>query len=75
MSRLNKSISSKLFKKVILVVNKVDDTFKNYDSHVFYNLGFGDFFCISAINGKGCKELTYEIMKYIELQKNNYEKI
>jgi putative protein kinase ArgK-like GTPase of G3E family len=23
-------------------------------------------FCISAINGQGCKELTYEIMKHIE---------
>ena len=26
----------------------------------------GKVFCISAINGKGCRELTFEIMKHVE---------
>ena len=28
-------------------------------------------FCISAINGRGCKELTYAIMKHIDNEKRN----
>ena len=31
----------------------------------------GRIFCISAINGKGCRELTFEIMKHIEDSKED----
>ena len=31
----------------------------------------GKIFCISAINGKGCRELTFEIMKHIEDSKED----
>jgi len=61
-----------------LVLNKIDlindiDSVKNT---IIKKLNWADkVFCISAINGVGCKELTYEIMKHIELEKNNYEKI
>jgi len=61
-----------------LVLNKID-LINNIDSvrnAILKKLDWtGKVFCISAINGKGCKELTYEIMKHIELKKNNYEKI
>ena len=61
-----------------LVLNKID-LISNIDSvrnAILKKLDWtGKVFCISAINGKGCKELTYEIMKHIELKKNNYEKI
>ena len=53
-------------KKVILVVNKVDDTFKNYDSPIFYNLGFGDFFSISAINGSGTGDLLDYVVSFLD---------
>ena len=56
-------------KKVILVVNKVDDTFKNYDSPIFYNLGFGDFFSISAINGSGTGDLLDHIVSFLDSNK------
>jgi len=61
-----------------LVLNKIDlindiDSVKNT---IIKKLNWANkVFCISAINGVGCKELTYEIMKHIELEKNNYEKI
>ena len=61
-----------------LVLNKIDllndiDFVKN---NILKKLNWkGKVFCISAINGKGCKDLSYEIMKHIELEKNNYEKI
>jgi len=56
----------KVNKKVILVVNKVDDTFKNYDSPIFYNLGFGDFFSISAINGSGTGDLLDYVVSFLD---------
>ena len=66
-------------RRVALVLNKIDlindiDKIKNI---IIKKLNWsGKVFCISAINGKGCKELTYEIMKHVEFEKkNNYEKI
>ena len=47
----------KIDKPIILVVNKVDDSMKIYDTPVFFKLGFGDFFSISSINGSGTGEL------------------
>lgn len=44
-------------KKVILVVNKVDNNELIYNSHEFYALGLGDPFCISSINGSGTGEV------------------
>ena len=40
-------------KKVILVVNKVDNNDLVYGSHEFYALGLGDPYCISSISGSG----------------------
>ena len=56
----------KIQKKVILVVNKVDDTFKNYDTPVFYNLGFGEFYSISAINGAGTGDLLDYVVSFLD---------
>ena len=56
-----------------LVLNKIDllsdtDSVKN---NIIEKLRWtGKVFCISAINGSGCKTLTYEIMKHIELEKD-----
>ncbi|HIW19178.1 MAG TPA: ribosome biogenesis GTPase Der [Candidatus Alistipes pullicola] len=44
-------------KKVILVVNKVDNNELIYNSHEFYALGLGDPYCISSINGSGTGEV------------------
>lgn len=44
-------------KKVILVVNKVDNNEQIYNSHEFYALGLGDPYCISSINGSGTGEV------------------
>jgi len=62
-----------------LVLNKIDliNDIDNVKNTIIKKLNWaGKVFCISAINGKGCKELTYEIMKHVEFEKkNNYEKI
>jgi len=44
-------------KKVILVVNKVDNHARLLDANEFYALGLGDYFPISSINGSGTGDL------------------
>jgi len=50
-------------KPVFLIVNKVDNGTLQYDSHVFYKLGFKDFYNISSINGSGTGDLLDEVVK------------
>ena len=44
-------------KKVLLVVNKVDNNDQIYGSHEFYALGLGDPYCISTMSGSGTGDL------------------
>lgn len=44
-------------KKVILVVNKVDNNEQLYAAHEFYGLGLGDPLCISSMSGSGTGDL------------------
>ncbi len=50
-------------KKVLLVVNKVDNHIRQFDSYEFYNLGLGEPFNISSINGSGTGDLLDEAVK------------
>ncbi len=53
-------------KKVFLVVNKVDNWERSYDTAVFYKLGFDNLFSISAASGAGTGELLDELVKYVK---------
>lgn len=44
-------------KPIFLVVNKVDNAMRTDDALEFYNLGLGEYFNISAINGSGTGDL------------------
>ena len=44
-------------KKIIVVVNKVDNNERIHDAAEFYRLGLGDYFTISSINGSGTGDL------------------
>ncbi len=44
-------------KKVILVVNKVDNNERLLDANEFYRLGLGNYFALSSINGSGTGDL------------------
>ena len=44
-------------KKVMVVVNKVDNNERLLDATEFYNLGLGEYFPLSSINGSGTGEL------------------
>jgi len=55
----------KVQKKVITVVNKVDNNNRLLDAAEFYGLGLGDYFPISSINGSGTGDLLDEIVRHL----------
>ncbi len=61
----------KVSKKVILVVNKVDDGLHLADASVFYKLGFGDYFPISSISGSGTGDLLDEMVTHMDDQEED----
>ncbi|MDY0780895.1 ribosome biogenesis GTPase Der [Tenacibaculum sp. IB213877] len=52
-------------KPLFIVVNKVDNAMRTADAVEFYNLGLGDYFTISSINGSGTGELLDAIVEEI----------
>jgi GTP-binding protein len=57
------SLLRRVDKKVLLVVNKVDNGERLLDASEFYNLGLGDYFPLSSMNGSGTGELLDEVVK------------
>jgi GTP-binding protein len=57
------SLLRRFNKKVIVVVNKVDNSERLFDAAEFYKLGLGDYFALSSMNGSGTGELLDEVVK------------
>lgn len=55
----------KVAKPVFLVVNKVDNPKRREDAVEFYNLGLGEYFPISSINGSGTGELLDALVEVL----------
>jgi GTP-binding protein len=55
-------------KKVLVVVNKVDNGDRLMDATEFYNLGLGDYFPLSSMNGSGTGELLDAVVKNLPAQ-------
>lgn len=51
----------KVSKKVLVVVNKVDNGERLIEANEFYSLGMGEYYPLSSINGSGTGELLDEI--------------
>jgi len=63
---LDKSIASLLRrseKKVLVVVNKVDNSSRLMDATEFYSLGLGDYFPVSSVSGSGTGELLDAVVE------------
>ena len=63
---LDKSVAEllrKSHKKVITVVNKVDNHQRLLEAAEFYGLGLGDWFAVSSVSGSGTGELLDEIVR------------
>jgi GTPase len=50
-------------KPVAIAVNKVDNNKRIEDSYEFYNLGLGEIYCISSINGSGTGDLLDRVVQ------------
>lgn len=61
----------KIDKKVILIVNKVDNNNRLIDATEFYSLGMGDYFTVSSISGSGTGDLLDEIVKFLPGEKDD----
>lgn len=59
------SLLRKSKKKVLLVANKVDNAMRQSQSAVFYSLGLGDIYNISANNGSGTGELLDKVVEVL----------
>ena len=53
-------------KKVVLAVNKVDNSKLLQDSVEFYNLGLGEYIPVASISGSGTGEILDELLKHFE---------
>ncbi len=63
---LDKSVAEllrKTQKKVILVVNKVDNNQRLLEAAEFYGLGLGDYFTVSSVSGSGTGDLLDEVVR------------
>ena len=64
----------KVNKPVVTVVNKVDTIGEPPpEVYEFYNLGMGDFFCISSAHGLGLGEVLDEVSKYFPPEEDREE--
>ncbi len=50
-------------KPTFVVINKVDNNERISDSYEFYNLGLGELYCISSINGSGTGDLLDAVVE------------
>jgi GTP-binding protein len=55
----------KVTKPVFLVVNKVDNNQREQDAYEFYNLGLGEYYSISSMNGSGTGDLLDDLVKIL----------
>jgi GTP-binding protein len=60
-------------KKVLLVVNKVDNGERLIEANEFYALGLGDYFPLSSMNGSGTGELLDAVVKCLPEVQNEDE--
>ncbi|WP_196889592.1 ribosome biogenesis GTPase Der [Aureivirga sp. CE67] len=59
----------KVTKPILLAVNKVDNSMRQDDALEFYNLGLGEYYPISSINGGGTGELLDALVKVLPEEK------
>ena len=62
-------------KKVMLVVNKVDNHSQRLDATEFYSLGLGDYYCLSSASGSGTGEILDEITNNLPGETKTEEEI
>jgi GTPase len=54
-------------KRTLVVVNKVDNSQRYFDTSVFYGLGLGDIYPVAAISGSGTGDLLDELVRELPM--------
>jgi GTP-binding protein len=63
-------------KHVILVVNKVDNNERIYDSHIFHRFGLGNLYCVCSLSGSGTGDMLDEVVQLLpKTEDEDVEKI
>lgn len=62
-------------KKIILVVNKVDNSQLLNDAFEFYGLGLGEYVTISSANGSGTGELLDRVVETLDFNEEDEEEL
>lgn len=62
-------------KPVFVVVNKVDNNQRLNDASIFYSLGLGEIYALSAMSGSGTGELLDEVIKHFEDEPEDENKL
>lgn len=65
------SILRRSKKQIFLVANKVDNPARISDSAEFYQLGLGEVYPVSAVNGSGTGDLLDEVVKVFDKDKTD----
>jgi len=60
------NVLRKVKKPIFMAINKVDNAMREADAVEFYNLGLGDYYTISSINGSGTGELLDALAEKLE---------
>ena len=60
-------------KPIVLVANKVDNNARREDAFEFYNLGLGEVYSLSAINGSGTGEILDVVVEGFEIEEDEEE--
>jgi len=60
------NILRKVKKPIFMAINKVDNAMRDADAVEFYNLGLGEYYTISSINGSGTGELLDALVEKLE---------
>ena len=69
------SILRRTEKKVVLTVNKVDNSQLLNDAYEFYGLGLGDYVTISSSNGSGTGELLDKVVETLDFSEDEDEEL
>lgn len=76
LNTVDKSVASLLRRQetpVLLVVNKSDNEQRKLEAVEFYELGFDEYFPVSAISGTGTGEMLDKVVEYFPDEKEDHE--
>lgn len=60
-------------KQVLVIANKADNHSYEWDSYIFYSLGFSEVYALSSLNGSGTTDLLDRVNDLLNSEEETYE--